>query len=185
MPGLKALRYIRFYLEGLKLKLITAHQALTSLLKETEPKGNIARWINELQQFDFEVINRLGTSLKDREAMSRLLVPTTAESSEAINKLWEEKEHIELGTKVSRSIHNGSSDFRIVLHKPRVSWLWRVWWTFLKLTKLFIWPHIKDDTRQNIRPCLKCQIYKVKYKQRTEEMKLPEHSNTPVLSASS
>lgn len=53
-----AMRYFRSYIEGTKFKLFTDHQALTHLLNVSQPKGRIARWISEIQQFDFEVAHR-------------------------------------------------------------------------------------------------------------------------------
>lgn len=43
---LKAVRYLRSYMEGARFKLFTDHQALTHLLNMTQPKGRLARWIN-------------------------------------------------------------------------------------------------------------------------------------------
>lgn len=79
---LKSDRYFRSYLVGSKFKLFTDHEALTFLLKMAEPKGKIARWINELQQFDLEVSHRPGASLRDADAMSRILVPASTDPSE-------------------------------------------------------------------------------------------------------
>lgn len=112
---LKAMRYFRSYLKCFKFKLFTDHQALTFLLKMTELKGMIAHWINELQQLDFKVTHRPGGSLKDSDAISRFLVPTSADSPEAVNssKSWEGTKHPELethGKNHGPSIIHGSSD---------------------------------------------------------------------------
>ncbi|XP_075740218.1 uncharacterized protein LOC142786417 [Rhipicephalus microplus] len=53
------------------------------------------------------------------------------------------------------------------------------WRTYNKLVKRFTWPHMKKDVSQYVRSCHVCQVHKVKYKQPTDTMILPCHSNVP------
>lgn len=57
-----ALRYFRSYLEGKHFKLFTDNQALTYLLELALPKGRIARWVSEIQQFSFDITHRPSAS---------------------------------------------------------------------------------------------------------------------------
>lgn len=178
---LKAVRYFRSYLEGSTFKLFTDHEALTFLLKMTEPKGKITRWINELQQFDFEVSHRPGASLKDADAMSRLLLTSSVGSPEVVNssKLWEGTEQLELGTKGKFHVPSTMVPQILELYhtSPESGGHDGFWRAYMKLTKRFTWPHMKDDTRLYIKSCHECQMYKVKYRQPTDQMTLPEHSS--------
>lgn len=61
-----ALRCFRSYIDGRKFKFYNDHQALT------QPRRKLARWIDELQQYDFEVFHRAGSHLTDADALSRL-----------------------------------------------------------------------------------------------------------------
>ncbi|CAB4420776.1 unnamed protein product [Rhizophagus irregularis] len=66
------IRYFHKFLIGRKFKVITDHAALKGLMNDKIPKGRRARWIMELQQYDFEVIHRSGKENKNADALSRL-----------------------------------------------------------------------------------------------------------------
>ncbi|XP_054281224.1 uncharacterized protein LOC128998894 [Macrosteles quadrilineatus] len=76
-----AVRKFKAYLEGYHFIAITDHVALKWLLKLSEPSGCLARWVMELQQFDFEIRYRKGTSNRVADALSRQLVPEGPSSS--------------------------------------------------------------------------------------------------------
>jgi RNase H-like domain found in reverse transcriptase len=54
------LRKIRQHLYGEKFEVITDHIALTWLLALRDPKERLARWIVEMQTFDFAVLYERG-----------------------------------------------------------------------------------------------------------------------------
>ena len=56
-----AVKHFRFYLLGKKFLVITDNNALC-WLHSLEPKRRIARWIMDLQEFEFDIQHRLGTS---------------------------------------------------------------------------------------------------------------------------
>ena len=66
-----ATQHIRVYLLGKPFKLITDNRALT-WLHSLEPKGIIARWIMDLQEFSFTVRHRAGKNNANADALSRL-----------------------------------------------------------------------------------------------------------------
>lgn len=49
------------YLEGYHYPAITDHVTLRRLLKLDSPSGRLARWVIELQQYDFKIRYRKGT----------------------------------------------------------------------------------------------------------------------------
>ena len=55
-----AVQYFRKYVAGTRFQIITDHSAITSLMKTQNPRGQTARWIIILQEYDFEVIYRPG-----------------------------------------------------------------------------------------------------------------------------
>ena len=65
--------HFRCYLIGKPFKLRTDHDALTSLLKSSEPKGRRARWLEKLTDYDFEIIHRPGKAHQNADALSRLV----------------------------------------------------------------------------------------------------------------
>lgn len=66
-----SLKKFRPYLEGYHFTAVTDHSALKWLLKLPEPTGRLARWIMEIQQYDFEVKYRKGVLNRVADALSR------------------------------------------------------------------------------------------------------------------
>jgi len=65
------IRYYRHYLLGRHFVLRTDHQALKWLFSLKEPKNRIARWIEILSAYDFEIQYRPGKNHGNADAMSR------------------------------------------------------------------------------------------------------------------
>ena len=63
--------HFRYYLAGCKFLLRTDHHSLKWLMSFREPEGQIARWLEPLQEYDFEVECRPGKSHCNADAMSR------------------------------------------------------------------------------------------------------------------
>ncbi|GBM01726.1 Retrovirus-related Pol polyprotein from transposon 297 [Araneus ventricosus] len=64
-------QHFHHYLYGQKLLLRTVHVSLRWLLNFKEPEGQIARWIQRLQEYDFEIQHRKGTSRGNADALPR------------------------------------------------------------------------------------------------------------------
>ena len=62
----------RVYLLGLHFQIVTDHNALR-WLHSMEPKGRLARWILDLQEFNFTVVHRAGRLHTNADALSRLV----------------------------------------------------------------------------------------------------------------
>lgn len=58
------------YVEGYNFTVITDHQALKWLQRLESPSGRLARWLFELQQYDFDVKYRRGTLNRVADALS-------------------------------------------------------------------------------------------------------------------
>ena len=70
-------RHFRVYLLGRKFKIVTYHKAL-KFLHTMEPKGRTAKWIMDLQEFQFEVEHRPGKQNTNADSLSRLDVQANA-----------------------------------------------------------------------------------------------------------
>ena len=67
----RAVKQFHCYLYGRHFTIRTDHAALTWLLKFRNPEGQIARWIQRLQEYDFEVVHRAGLKHNNADALSR------------------------------------------------------------------------------------------------------------------
>ena len=67
----KVIKQFHAYLYGRRFLLRTDHSALRWLLNFCHPEGQIARWIESLQQYDFSVEHRSGSRHGNADALSR------------------------------------------------------------------------------------------------------------------
>lgn len=65
-------RQFRPYLAGRHFILRTDHGSLAWLRNFKEPEGQLARWLERLQEFDFEIEHRRGRKHTNADALSRL-----------------------------------------------------------------------------------------------------------------
>lgn len=66
-----ALRQFRPYLHGSHFLVRTDHASLTWLLNFKNPEGQVARWLEALQEYDFEIQHRPGRLHANADALSR------------------------------------------------------------------------------------------------------------------
>ena len=66
-----ALRKWRYYLQGTQFTVMTDHQALKWLMSLKEPKGRLARWMMDIQDYDFVVQYASGRTMEVADALSR------------------------------------------------------------------------------------------------------------------
>lgn len=69
---IRSIKHFHKYLYGQKFVLRTDHAALRWLINFREPEGQLARWIEELQSYDFHIEHRKGTKHGNADGLSRL-----------------------------------------------------------------------------------------------------------------
>ena len=65
-------QHFRPYLLGREFTLRTDHSSLTWLQTFKDPEGQLARWLEKLQQFTFTIVHRQGKKHSNADALSRL-----------------------------------------------------------------------------------------------------------------
>ena len=65
-------QHFRPYLLGREFTLRTDYGALKWLATFREPEGQIARWIEQLQEYNFTILHRAGQKHGNADAMSRI-----------------------------------------------------------------------------------------------------------------
>ncbi|XP_041376682.1 uncharacterized protein LOC121389136 [Gigantopelta aegis] len=68
----KFTRQFRHYLLGRRFLVRTDHNSLTWLLNFKQPQGQLARWLEELGQYNMQIQHRPGKQHMDADALSRL-----------------------------------------------------------------------------------------------------------------
>ena len=63
--------HFRHYLLGRKFRLRTDHHSLVLLVSSKEPQGQVARWLERLQEYDYEIQHRPGRLHNNADALSR------------------------------------------------------------------------------------------------------------------
>ena len=66
------LKHFRPYLLGHHFTLRTDHSSLQWIYSMKEPEGQLARWLEQIQEFDFKVVHRKGSCHQNADALSRL-----------------------------------------------------------------------------------------------------------------
>ena len=67
----KFTRQFRYYLLGRKFTVRTDNHSLTFLVNFRHPEGQIARWLEELSQYDMTIVHRPGKKHVNADALSR------------------------------------------------------------------------------------------------------------------
>lgn len=65
-------QHFRSHLLGRRFTLRTDHGSLTWLKNMKTPEGQLARWLEKLQEFDFEIVHRQGKKHSNADALSRI-----------------------------------------------------------------------------------------------------------------
>ena len=66
------LHYFRPYLLGRRFRLRTGHSSLLWLRRFKEPEGQLAHWLEQLEEYHFDIVHRQGKLHNNADALSRL-----------------------------------------------------------------------------------------------------------------
>ncbi|CAB4020149.1 Hypothetical predicted protein [Paramuricea clavata] len=96
----KAIEHFNYYLHGLKFRVRTDHSPLQWLMNFMEPQGQVARWIEKLQTYDFIVEHRSGSAHR----MLMLCPDVPALRKTASNVRYEERFQLKTVSRVTRPV---------------------------------------------------------------------------------
>ena len=102
----KAIKHFHAYLYGRKFIIRTDHSALRWLLNFRHPEGQIARWIEGLQQYDFTIEHRPGVKHGNADALSRR--PCWRDSCKHCERL-ESQEELKVSTEPGATVQYTST----------------------------------------------------------------------------
>src|SRR5205807_8941944 len=67
-----AVQHFRSYVLGKKFELVTDHRGLKWLFGRENPEGKVARWIEILQEYDYVINYRKGSTNQNADTLSRI-----------------------------------------------------------------------------------------------------------------
>ena len=73
----KSVEHFYKYLYGTRFLLRTDHASLKWLLNFRNPEGQVARWLQKLQEYDFEIEHRPGVKHRNADSLSRRPCPSS------------------------------------------------------------------------------------------------------------
>lgn len=82
-----AITDLKHYLCGKRFTLVTDHAALSLLRSNRDPHHTLARWVAELQAFDFNVTYKKGSTHLDADCLSRLVEDNITDNNLDSNQL--------------------------------------------------------------------------------------------------
>ena len=112
-------QHFRNYLLGQKFLIVTDHRALTWLYSFKEPGGLLARWIEKLGQFDFEIKHEAEKKIPHADCLSR--VPQTenqVKDCDQVNQINTEERNIwsiGLGKSVEQLVEHQKNAVDLIL----------------------------------------------------------------------
>jgi hypothetical protein len=138
------IQYYKHYLLGRHFVLRTDHQALKWLFSLKEPKNRIARWIEILSAYDFEIQYRPGKRHGNADALSRCPNPRECECAEEFceqnlkcgpcKKCTKRAEDMQSTVEISRTVHGINENTHSVLQMGYAYMLYICMWILAVVT---------------------------------------------------
>ena len=92
----KAIQHFKIYLTGVRFRVYTDHACLRSIQEIGDTNGRLARWSIFLQQHDFEIVHRPGTTHGNADGLTRQswnYPPTPTLSAREGGEVWRYRLH--------------------------------------------------------------------------------------------
>ena len=113
------IKHFKHYLYGCRFTVRTDHSALKWLHSFKEPEGQVARWIQELETYNFQVQHRPGVAHQNTDALSR--VPTREDYSTGSHPI--QVTILQNGPTPSLAADTTNDDRCEHTHKPTGGWI--------------------------------------------------------------
>ncbi|CEP10273.1 hypothetical protein, partial, partial [Parasitella parasitica] len=195
-----SLKQFHPYLYGSKFTIYTDHAALKSILSLKTPKGRLARWIMDLQDYQpYEVVHKKGVLNVDADALSRIadvnaqdfsIQDITLEMFQDLQKVDPTVKFIKRqGVQKPYVFHNGLVCYReadtllpfvpvglieqvlVHTHSKSTGGHFGVDKTLAKVKEIGWWPNMHTDVEFWVKSCEGCQRFKVRNDSQRHPMK--------------
>ena len=107
-----SMKHFRHYLYGHHIIVRTDHSALQWLRSFREPEGQVARWLELLEEYDFEVQHRPGSQHCNADAMSRIPEHSQVNATAASCVIYPSRTHDEAASEDQWPFRRSSQQLR-------------------------------------------------------------------------
>ena len=143
----KATEKFHYYLYGQRFVVRTDHASLKWLFNFRQPEGQIARWLQKLQEYDFEIVHRARSHVNADALSRRPCYESACKFCSALEDKGNESQKIR-GREERSMLENGTS--RGVTFEAQDELLFPIWTKEELRTKQLEDPHIKPLIEWNI-----------------------------------
>jgi hypothetical protein len=157
------IKHFRPSLYGRKFKIASDHKPLTWIMNIKDPGSRLLRWRIKLEEYDYEIIYKKGTSNTNADALSR------------ISKIVVENKgqpQLEISDELKRQILYEYDDAPLGGHRGMNK-------TYTAIKNKYSWPNMKQEIEEYVRKCKSCQVNKVLGPQRKVPMEITTTANQP------
>ena len=147
-------KHFRPYLYGRKFKVVSDHKPLTWIMSVKDPGSRLMRWRIQLEEYDFEIMQKPGARNSNADALSRTGTLTQGEG---------ELEEIDPGRKTK--ILQENHDMVLGGHRGMNK-------TYEAIKRYYQWPNMKREVEEYVKKCAKCQLNKVLRPKRRAPMEI-------------
>ena len=139
-------KYFRQYLYGRKFTIVTDHRPLTWIFSVKDPSSRLLRWRLKLEEYEYEVKYKKGSSNTNADALSRIHVTEDFTDRQDVKTEPTEEEKLAL----FREMHDRPLGGHLGMNR-----------TYDRMKLFTSWPGMKQELEEYIKRCDICQRNKI------------------------
>ena len=130
-------KHFRPYLYGRKFTVVTDHRPLVWIFNVKDPSSRLLRWRLQLEEFEYNIVYKRGSSNTNADALSRIHVAETTPTEQEKLKIFQE-------------MHMKPAGGHLGMNK-----------TYERMKLFVTWPGMKQEIENYIKECEICQKNKI------------------------
>jgi hypothetical protein len=138
--------YFKQYIYGRRFTVVTDHRPPTWMFSVRDPSSRLLRWRLKLEEYDYEVVYKKGSSNTNADALSRIHVAEDYPDTHATKLEQTEKEK----RNIFRELHDNPVGGHLGMNRK-----------YDRLKLFTTWPGMKQELETYIRQCETCQKNKI------------------------
>ena len=150
-------KYFREYLYGRKFTIVTDHRPLTWIFSVKDPSSRLLRWRLKLEEYEYEVTYKKGSSNTNADALSRIHVTKGhTDNLDGESELTKEEKQA-----ILKEMHNKPLGGHLGMNR-----------TYERMKLFTTWPGMKQELEEYIKQCETCQKNKITQNKTKMPMKI-------------